>query len=270
MNNFFKRLLSGILFIVIIIGSILIHYYAFAVVFSLIASGAVFEFHRATNRQESVELNPVVGILGTIILFASSFLVVANIFSLFVFFIYALYVIAVLVIELFRKKKNPIHNWAYFLLGQILIALPFSLLNFIYQFGSLDGFYLIVMFAIIWANDTGAYLAGVSFGKHKMFVRVSPKKSWEGLIGGLVLALFAGYVFSLFRVELSLLNWILISLITVLFGTFGDLLESLMKRTLEVKDSGIIMPGHGGLLDRFDSMLLVAPAYFIFLSFLFK
>ncbi len=270
MNNFLKRTLSGILFIIIVIGAILVHLYAFAAVFSVIAAGAVFEFHRATNRQASVELNPIAGILGAIILFVSSFLFITAFSSASVFFVYAFYVIVVLVFELFRKKKNPIHNWAYFLLGQIFIALPFSLLNFIYQYGFSSGFYLVVMFIMIWANDTGAYLAGVSFGKHKMFVRVSPKKSWEGLIGGLVLALFTGYVFSLFRVELSLLSWILISLITVLFGTFGDLLESLMKRTLEVKDSGIIMPGHGGLLDRFDSMLLVAPAYFIFLSFLFK
>lgn len=129
---------------------------------------------------------------------------------------------------------------------------------------------LIAMFVTIWLNDTGAYLVGVSIGKHKMFERISPKKSWEGFIGGAVTALVTGYVFSLFFPQISLLSWLIFSEIVVVFGTFGDLLESLMKRAIKVKDSGDVIPGHGGLLDRFDSMLLAAPAIFIYLSFLLK
>jgi len=129
---------------------------------------------------------------------------------------------------------------------------------------------LMAVFVTIWVNDTGAYVFGVTLGKHRMFERVSPKKSWEGFIGGGLTALLSGYVFSLIVPEISLIQWLIFSEIVVIFGTFGDLLESLMKRTIHVKDSGDVIPGHGGLLDRFDSMLLVAPAIFIYLSFLFR
>lgn len=270
MNNFVKRTLSGILFVVLIIGSILVHPYVFALVFAAISAWSVKEFHSITNKQENIEVIPVVGMLGALLLFTLSFLDVSIQLNFPIYSLYGFYVVGILVIELFRKKRNPINNWAYFLLGQIIIALPFALLNFIYNFGASNKLFVIAMFCIIWINDTGAYLAGVNFGKHKMFKRVSPKKSWEGFIGGALAAMVAGYVLSLFITEISLLNWIIVSQIMVYSGTLGDLMESLLKRTLEVKDSGEIMPGHGGLLDRFDSMLLAAPAYFIFLSFLFK
>jgi len=129
---------------------------------------------------------------------------------------------------------------------------------------------LLAVFVTIWVNDTGAYLFGITFGKHRLFERVSPKKSWEGFFGGALSALALGYVFSLIIPEISLVECLLFSEIIVIFGTFGDLIESLMKRTVEVKDSGNAIPGHGGLLDRFDSMLLAAPVIFIYLSFLFK
>ena len=118
-------------------------------------------------------------------------------------------------------------------------------------------------------NDTGAYVVGVTFGKHRLFERISPKKSWEGFFGGAFFALISGYVFSLIIKDISLINWLIFSEIIVIFGTFGDLIESLLKRTLDVKDSGNVIPGHGGLLDRFDSMLLAAPAIYLFLTVLF-
>jgi len=118
-------------------------------------------------------------------------------------------------------------------------------------------------------NDTGAYLIGVTFGKHRLFERISPKKSWEGFVGGAIAAFVSGYVFSIYMPQISLINWIVFSEIIVIFGTFGDLMESMLKRTLEVKDSGNVIPGHGGLLDRFDSMLLAGPVVFIYLSFLY-
>ena len=153
----------------------------------------------------------------------------------------------------------------------IFIALPFALLNFI-AFIDADQFkplILLAVFVTIWVNDTGAYLFGITFGKHRLFERISPKKSWEGFFGGALAALASGYVFSLFIPEISLIQWLIFSEIIVIFGTFGDLIESLIKRTLLVKDSGTAIPGHGGLLDRFDSMLLAAPVIFIYLSFLF-
>jgi len=147
--------------------------------------------------------------------------------------------------------------------------LPFSLLNFILFIKDWQPLILLSVFVTIWVNDTGAYLTGVTIGKHRLFERISPKKSWEGFIGGAVFALLSGYVFSLLIPEIQLINWLVFSEIIVVFGTFGDLIESLMKRTVGVKDSGDLIPGHGGLLDRFDSMLLAAPVIFIYLSLLF-
>ena len=174
-----------------------------------------------------------------------------------------------MILELYRKQTNPVHNWAYFILGQIFIALPFSLLNFILFINDWQPLVLLSVFVTIWVNDTGAYLTGVTIGKHRLFERISPKKSWEGFIGGAVFALLSGYIFSLLIPGIQLINWLIFSEIIVVFGTFGDLIESLMKRTVGVKDSGDLIPGHGGLLDRFDSMLLAAPVIFIYLSLLF-
>jgi len=270
MNNFVKRTLSGFLFVTLIIGSILLSHYTFASVFALICGLTVREFHKLTNIQSDVEVNFWIATGGGILLFLSSYLFKSDILPYTVFSIYGLYIVLVLVFELYRQKSNPLHNWAYFILGQIIVALPFSLLNFILFVDDYQPLVLLSVFVTIWVNDTGAYLVGVTFGKHRLFERISPKKSWEGFVGGALAALLSGYVFSLFIPQISLINWLIFSEIIVVFGTFGDLIESLMKRTVNIKDSGKIIPGHGGLLDRFDSMLLAAPVVFIYLSFLFQ
>lgn len=270
MTNFIKRTLSGSLFVIIIITSILMNQYVFAAVFLLICGWAMHEFHKITNNQNDVNVDNLVAVFGGILLFICSFLYASKILPFNIFLLYGYYLIVVFIYELYLQKTNPIHNWAYFILGQILIALPFSLLNFILNINDYQPLILLSVFVTIWVNDTGAYLTGVSIGRHRLFERISPKKSWEGFIGGAIAALLSGYVFAMFIPEISLINWFIISEIIVIFGTFGDLIESLMKRTLNVKDSGNIMPGHGGLLDRFDSMLLAAPAVLIYLSLLFK
>jgi len=282
MNNFLTRTLSGFFFVLVILGSIWIDKFVFAAVFTIISGWTVFEFHKLTNQQQDVQVVPAFAVIGAVILFLTSFLHSTGILQYPSFSFYGLYIVMVLVTELFRQKKNPINNWAYFLLGQIIIALPFSLLNFIGFMvsdnpmlifsgeGEYNPLMLMAVFVTIWVNDSGAYVFGVTLGKHRMFERVSPKKSWEGFFGGAITALISGYIFSLIVPEISLIQWLIFSEIVVIFGTFGDLLESLMKRTIHVKDSGDVIPGHGGLLDRFDSMLLVAPAIFIYLSFLFR
>lgn len=269
MNNFVKRTLSGFFFVAIVISSILWHQYSFAAIFAIITGLAVHEFHKISNSQSQVEVNIWASIVGGILLFASSFIYSSGILRYPVFSVYGFYIILVLIAELYRQKANPLNNWAYFILGQIYVALPFSLLNFILFIDSWQPWILLSVFVTIWVNDTGAYLVGVSFGKHRLFERVSPKKSWEGFFGGAVAALLSGYVFSLLIPQINLVNWLIFSEIIVIFGTFGDLIESLMKRTVNMKDSGNIIPGHGGILDRFDSMLLAAPVIFIYLSFLF-
>ncbi len=269
MQQLLIRTLSGILFVLIIVGSILLSPYAFLVVFALLTVGSLFEFHRLTNMQEHVDVNKYLAMLGGAILFISSFLYVFVLQSYLIFFVYALFIMLVFFSELFLQKNNPIHNIAYFLFGQIFIALPFSILNFIlYITNAFNPWLLIAMFALIWLYDSGAYLVGVSIGKHKMFPRISPKKSWEGFVGGVVVALLSGYFCSILLKEISLIYWLLFALIVVIAGTFGDFFESLIKRKIGIKDSGTIMPGHGGLLDRFDSMLFVAPAIYMYLSLL--
>ncbi len=172
-----------------------------------------------------------------------------------------------LIAELFLKAENPIRNWGNILVSQVMIALPFALMTKIYAQGP---FLLLSLFILIWVNDSGAYITGSMMskrkgGNHKMFPRVSPNKSWEGLIGGVVFALLGGWI-------LYKAGWLPTSTFALLFavlisgfGTLGDLMESLMKRTIGVKDSGKIMPGHGGALDRFDSLLLVTPVIYLFL-----
>jgi len=269
MSNFVKRALSGTLFVVLLVGSILWNQYSFGILFALISCFAIHEFHKLTNLDKNVSVNKAFAIGGALVIFASSFLYYAfDIFSTNIFLIYALYLAVVFVAELYRKQAQPIHNWAYFVLGQIYIALPFALLNFILFSWGWQPLILLAVFVCIWVNDTGAYIVGVNFGKHRLFERISPKKSWEGFFGGAIFTLIPAYVFSLFIPELTLWQWIIFAQIIVFFGTFGDLIESLMKRTLNVKDSGDIIPGHGGLLDRFDSMLLAVPAIFVYLQFL--
>jgi len=269
MNNFVKRTLSGFFFIALIISSILLSRFTFAPVFALISGYAVYEFHKLSNQQPAIQVNYWLAIFGSVLLFLCSYVTASGMYHGLVYAIYGFYIVVVLILELYRKKINPLNNWAYFILGQLLIALPFALLNYILFIDKWQPLLLLSVFVTIWVNDTGAYLIGVTFGKHRLFERISPKKSWEGFVGGALAALLSGYIFSLFMPQISLINWFVFSEIIVIFGTFGDLIESLMKRTVNVKDSGNVIPGHGGLLDRFDSMLLAAPVVLIFLSVLF-
>ena len=161
------------------------------------------------------------------------------------------------------------------MLSQMYIVLPLSLINVLAfkHFTCFSGeasYYAIplAMYIFIWANDSGAYLSGVTLGKHKLFPRISPKKSWEGSIGGALLTVAAGVVIAQFYTFMNVWQWIGMALVVVVFGTFGDLTESMIKRHLGIKDSGTMLPGHGGILDRLDSMLFVIPAVVVYLLML--
>jgi phosphatidate cytidylyltransferase len=125
---------------------------------------------------------------------------------------------------------------------------------------------LLIYFLLIWANDTGAYLFGVSIGKHKIFPRISPKKSWEGFFGGLFFTAIVAWAISLYFHNITFAHWLVIGLLSAIIGVFGDLVESMLKRSIDVKDSGKFLPGHGGVLDRFDSVFLSAPIVFAYLK----
>ena len=267
-NNLIQRTFSGLIFISIVIVSILWHPYAFAVVFFAAIFLGLYEFYKMTYKPETIEINVIVGTLGGMILFANGFLHAYGLTSPMIYSTYAFYLIIVFIAELFRNKANPINNWAYYFLGQIYVAIPFSLLNYIIFIQGYQPWLLLALFITLWVNDTGAYITGMLFGKHKLFERVSPKKTWEGFIGGAVFALISGYVLSRFITDISLWQWLVFSEIVVIFGTLGDLSESLLKRTENVKDAGKLIPGHGGILDRFDSMILAAPVIWIYLSWI--
>lgn len=262
------RTVSGFIFITIIISSILWSPYSFASVFLIVTILGLYEFYKIVFKPETIDVNPFVGVTGGVILFLCSFLHAMELLPVTIFSAYALYAIIVFIAELFRKKTFPINNWAYFFLGQVYVALPFSLLNYIIFIEGFQPWLLLALFIILWVNDTGAYLTGILIGRHKMFERISPKKTWEGFAGGAVFALFAGFILSKYIPDISLWQWLVFSQLVVIFGTLGDLSESLLKRSENVKDAGKIIPGHGGILDRFDSMLLAAPVVLIYLNWI--
>lgn len=173
-------------------------------------------------------------------------------------------------IKLYKKNETrPFTNIAFTFLGIIYVALPFSLINVIAHINGPYNYEPVVgMLFLLWASDTGAYFAGTKFGKTKLFERVSPKKSWEGSLGGAALSLTFAYLFSRYFTDIQLVEWLIISGIIVVTGTYGDLVESLFKRTLEIKDSGQSLVGHGGFLDRFDGLLLSVPFILMFLKIL--
>ncbi len=171
--------------------------------------------------------------------------------------------------ELFKHKGNGFLNILNTILPSLYISLPFSLLiignNTINHSQEYSPSFILVFFFTLWSSDTGAFLAGKAFGKHKLFAKISPNKTWEGTIGGAILALSAAYFCSFYYTEMTALEWMIMALIIVVFGSFGDLVESMLKRNNNVKDSGRILPGHGGILDRFDGLLIASPVVFAFL-----
>lgn len=273
MSNLVTRAITGFFFVIILIGSILLGPYSFALVFATITAFMLVEFYQLMNNHQGVNINLVTNTAGGVLLFSSTVLYNLQLIDGRIFLAYLAFLLFLFISELYRKKADPIKNWAYAILGQLYIALPFSLLNLL-AFQEVDGIavytpaLLLGLFVFIWLNDTGAYLVGSRIGKRRLFERISPKKSWEGFYGGIAFSLTGGFLFSLGFPFLSAIEWMLMALIVSIFATWGDLFESLLKRTIGVKDSGNILPGHGGFLDRFDSVLLACPAAVIYIIML--
>lgn len=182
-------------------------------------------------------------------------------------------IISFFLIELFRKTKHPFQNIAYTILGIGYTALPFCFFNFFVFQGTYHVTYspnlLLGFFILIWTYDTSAYVFGLLIGSTPLFRRISPKKTWEGLIGGLIITGIIAWLLSLVFKEYTFFDWEVIAVIIVIMGTFGDLTESLFKRSINIKESGSILPGHGGMLDRFDGVLFAAPLVYTYLKMIY-
>jgi phosphatidate cytidylyltransferase len=278
MSNFWSRTITGLSMVFVLLTALWFSGWVFSVIFLAITVLGIWEFYRLVSA-ESCHPQKYFGTLAAIIIY--SFTVFFNLSpwadyleshvrtDLLPFLLPIPFFFLTFLFEIYRKKPNPLVNIAMTNLGIIYVALPFALLTWFTKPGHVH-FYgmpviLVGYFAFTWLNDTAAYLYGKQFGKHKFFERISPKKTWEGTIAGAVVTLLTafGLYFAVHGLPLS--DWLVLASLVVFFGTQGDLAESLIKRSLNIKDSGTILPGHGGILDRFDTMLISAP--FVFLYF---
>lgn len=272
MKNLIIRALTGIIFVVVLISAIYIHPIFFLILFCIITGLTLWEFGGLVKHYENANLQRTVNVLGGVYLFIATFVYANGLTDGKIFLPYLLFIMLTMIAELYYKAPNPINNWAFTLFAQVYCAGSFSMLNFIGAEPGTPGvmsytpLFIMAIFIFVWLDDTGAYLVGSLIGKHKLFERISPKKSWEGFFGGLILALASSQAFAWFAPEINRMNWLGLAATVVLFGTWGDLIESLLKRTLGVKDSGNVLPGHGGMLDRFDSVMLAVPASYIYIE----
>lgn len=283
MSEFAKRTIFGALYVLCVVGSILWGPFMFSGLFFLICLLAVDEFHRLVKSQKTVR---VYSALATVALWTMMQSMAWNTAEVGLsksiagaaLFAYMVIIISALLDEIWNHSEQPLTNWGNFLISQMMVAIPLASLSFIYF---LDKWLLLALFVLIWVNDSGAYVVGSLTakrpqGNHKMTPHISPKKSWEGLIGGFIFTMLAAIILHFcgwFKV-ITVGNWgiaiaLAFAFLVSAFGTMGDLIESLLKRSLGVKDSGKFLPGHGGVLDRFDSILMAGPvlAFFCWLCY---
>lgn len=271
-SNFLQRAITGVIFVAVLVGCILGGPISFTILFALISALTINEFGTIVNRRENTRMNKPISILAGLFLFLCFGYIGVVPGANEIFIPYLFLILYLFISELYKKQPNPLNNWAYAMMSQIYIALSFASLNVlayhstaVESISQYNPILPLSIFIFNWVNDTGAYCTGMLFGKHRLFERISPKKSWEGSIGGAVFSIIAAIVLAHFFTFLSTGIWIGLGLTVVVFGTWGDLTESLMKRTLGIKDSGNILPGHGGMLDRFDSTLMAVPAAVVYL-----
>jgi phosphatidate cytidylyltransferase len=245
---------------VVILGALYWNEWTYFAVFFIICGLSIWEFYQLLGLDGNLPLRTF-GTINGLILFTLTFMVEKYKLNPDLYFLVFISASGVYFIKLYVKKDDkPFRNIAYTFLGIIYVAVPFALLNMTVFINHHYSYQVIIgALFILWASDTGAYFSGRAFGKHKLFVRVSPKKTWEGSIGGSLLAILVGYLISLVFKDLQIWQWICTAVIIAVAGTYGDLVESLFKRSIQIKDSGNTIPGHGGFLDRFDSLLLAAP-----------
>lgn len=271
-NNLITRTITGSIYVALIVSSILLHRLLFLSLMLIFTIFSLTEFYSFFKKTE-IRIQSFFGILFASILYCIvGFIAYTNSNIEFLILILPLFFV-ILISEIFLKNETPIQNIAITLFGVLYIALPLSLLNFYFN-PSLEenqnsSSFLLSYFILVWSNDTFAYLIGSKFGRKKLLERISPNKTWEGTIGGLVMSVIVSIILSIFYKELNALQWSILAIIIVITGTFGDLTESMFKRSMMVKDSGNILPGHGGFMDRLDSIYISAPFVFLYLIIIF-
>jgi phosphatidate cytidylyltransferase len=269
-SNFWQRTATAIIFVVIMVGSVLLGQMVFAFLLLIITFLGLQEFYRLVSG-EAVQPFVQPSVWAGCTVYAMLALNALELLAIEWFLALIPLLFMLFIAELWRVKVNPLMNIAISLTGIFYIAVPFGLMIYFFNpsVGSGLAHYGLVLgyLFILWLNDTGAYLIGSFLGKRKLFERISPKKTWEGSIGGAILAMLTGWIFSLLKTGFNLEQWLIIAAIVVVTGTLGDLVESMFKRSQNIKDSGNIMPGHGGILDRFDAVLLSVPFVFLYLAF---
>lgn len=277
MNIFFRRSLTGAWIVLIVLGGFWLHPVSFFLTGLILLIGTQFEYY-SLIKNTGIKPQMVSGIIAGTIIYIVSTLIASGSIPVISFLALTPILIIITIAELYRKQTQPFDSLAHTFFAIVYTALPFSMFPFaaflhsglntilphestIFSPGIIIGFFI-----ILWVNDTGAYLAGTSFGKHKLMPRISPGKTWEGCLGGFVAAAVIAWVLSDWLGVISTVQWIIVSFIISIAGTYGDLIESMLKRSMDVKDSGTVLPGHGGFLDRFDSTIISFPLVYLFIT----
>lgn len=275
--NFVIRTITAILFAFVMLFCILKGAFWFIGLFALCTILATIEYTGLVNKYKQAGASRLWATVATFTFYAAIVGLSIKQTSSVLFMPFVFTLIVIMVRGLFIKKPSPIGGWVHTLFPVIYIALPFALTSMLAfnTRGPESGYSPIIpltLFIFLWCNDVGAYCTGCTIGKHKLFERISPKKTWEGSIGGAILTVIAAFLLHRFKPDWYSFEpvwvWIGMALVVVMSGTLGDLVESLMKREMGIKDSGRILPGHGGMLDRFDSALLAIPATVVYLNLL--
>lgn len=264
------RAITAFFFTIVMLGSILLGAYTFTIFYLVLSLVSLLEFFKLIK---TAGIRPHRNI--SLVVASLMFLMTAGYYYLQFETKYMLLLIplifSIFISELYKKEKIPFSNISYTFVGFVYVTIPFC---FFYSLGFIAdapnyNFHLPLAFLLmLWASDTGAYLFGIKFGKTRLFERHSPKKTWEGFFGGVFTSVLVAYIVSTQFAEMNFIAWAGMAVLIVGFGTLGDLVESMLKRSLNVKDSGTFLPGHGGFLDRFDGLLISAPVVFTYLYLL--